>query len=149
MIVNFAGLRSTLGVDLNFAMADGASYRMTSTGGLSATDRSQIALGANGVFKGDALSIAATGTNNACAAATCQGSVMGFFAGTAAERAALAYGIAVVPDAKNLAQQALVAPTSMAAPTTVLSGVVTLGKQGPVVTNVTSTIPTKTPAPKN
>ncbi len=135
LTVNFAGLRSTLGLDMNFAMDDGANYHIAST----AQGNSSITLGADGVFSGDKLAVTATGQNNACAQTKCQGSVMGFFAGSAAERAALAYGIATLPDPKLDVSTAQMPATGTKV---VLTGVSTFGKVGPNVSNVSSTLPT-------
>jgi hypothetical protein len=94
LAVNFAGLRSSLGLDISLSMEDGAIYRLASTGGLTAPEKSQITLGSDGLFRGDHLGVTGTGSTNACGPDSCTGAVTGFFSGTAAERAALAYGIA-------------------------------------------------------
>ena len=122
MVVTFNGANSTLGVDLKFAFNDGNSYQLTSTGGLTAPSQSQIQLGINGAFQGSSLGVTGTGSSNACGKSACVGSVSGLLTGTAAERAALAYGIVKLPDAKVDPATGLTTP--------VLSGVAVLGKTG-------------------
>lgn len=95
--VAFAGARTTIALDLALTMADGAAYRLASTGGLDQPGQSQIVLGKDGIFGTEKLGVSAT--TGVCVTATCQGSLTGFFAGTAAERAALAYGVVALPDA--------------------------------------------------
>ena len=122
MVVTFNGAKSTLGVDLKFAFSDGNSYQLTSTGGLTAPSQSQIQLGLNGAFQGSSLGVSGVGSSNACGKSACVGSVSGLLTGTAAERAALAYGIVKLPDAKVDPATGLTTP--------VLSGVAVLGKTG-------------------
>jgi hypothetical protein len=122
MVVTFNGAKSTLGLDLKFAFNDGNTYQMTSTGGLTAPSQSQIQLGINGAFQGSSLGVSGIGSSNACGKSACVGSVSGLLTGTAAERAALAYGIVKLPDAKVDPATGLTTP--------VLSGVAVLGKTG-------------------
>jgi hypothetical protein len=122
MVVTFNGAKSTLGVDLKFAFNDGNSYQMTSTGGLTAPSQSQIELGISGAFQGSSLGVTGLGSSNGCGKSACVGSVSGLLTGTAAERAALAYGIVKLPDAKTDPASGLTTP--------VLSGVAVLGKTG-------------------
>ena len=97
------GSRAAVALDITLNLPDGSSYRVATSGGLTKPSQSQISVSAGSNFGADGLSVATNSDAVGCMAAACTGSVKGFFAGSAAERAAVAYGVVAAPGGSTAA----------------------------------------------
>jgi len=94
LAVAWGGSATTkIGMDMSINMPGDAIYRIQTTGGLATPGTSQIAINpGSSLFSGN-ISMPNPTAGRACLAGGCIANISGFFAGAAAERAGVAYGL--------------------------------------------------------
>jgi hypothetical protein len=90
--VAWGGAATTkIGLDVSLTMAGDTSYRIQTTGGIATPGNSQIGINAGtSLFSGN---VPMSAIGRACNGGGCSANIAGFFAGNAAERAGVAFGI--------------------------------------------------------